>query len=783
MAFESIPFEIRQFDQWVVWRYEDTASSKPTKVPYSANSGRLAAVDDPRTWCKYEHALEALKTGHYSGLGFVLAESDPFAFIDLDDPWQLNADGSNKFPDPQQIMDRQIEIYNEFSSYAERSPSGKGLHIICKGSIEGGRKRGSIEVYSNLRFMTMTGDVYRNAPISNCQAALTVLHGRMGRGNEAAAFYAGVTQQKDSDEEIYNKAIAAKNGEKFHDLWHGNWRNHYETQSEADFALFDIIAFYTQHRPQIVRMFHISELGKREKAQRKDYINYMLNKCFDRLLPPVDLDGLKNQIEELISKKREDETKPAVSENSSFVKEQGNPEIKIENKDVYSVPPGLVGEIAQFIYAQAPQPIAVIALAGALGLMAGIVGRSYNISGTGLNQYILVLAGSGMGKEAIAKGIDKLMTQVVRTVPAAGEFIGPGEIASAAAVVKYMSAGRNSFVSIAGEFGIALQQMASPYAPTNLVGLKRFMLDVYNKSGHGQTLKPMIYSDKANNTNAIYSPAFTLLGESTPEKFYEGLHEGVVNEGSLSRFELFEYFGLIPPLNKNSYLVKPTFELIEKLATMCANSLMLNSQNKVIDVQLTPDAEKTLDQFQEYCRNQANKADRDLKRHLWTRSHIKALKMAATVAVGCNPYDPVIDEVIANWALNLVTNDTQNMLTRFANGEVGQDNDESKQLHEVVRCIKDFLTKSWPEVEKYSGEGTGQLHANKILPYSYLQRRLAAVLLFRRDKLGGSGAIKRALKTLCERGDIEELGKMVMARDYGCKATAFSISNPAALLK
>ncbi len=46
-------------------------------------------------------------------------------------------------------------------------------------------------------------------------------------------------------------------------------------------------------------------------------------------------------------------------------------------------PPGLVGEVAQFIYKAAPRPVPEIALVGAIGLIAGIVGRCFNISRTG----------------------------------------------------------------------------------------------------------------------------------------------------------------------------------------------------------------------------------------------------------------------------------------------------------------------------------------------------------------------------------------------------------------
>lgn len=69
-------------------------------------------------------------------------------------------------------------------------------------------------------------------------------------------------------------------------------------------------------------------------------------------------------------------------------------------------PPGLIGEIAQYIYDQSPRPHLSISLAGAIAFMAGICGRSYNTyTGAGLNQYILLLASTGMGKEAAAGGI------------------------------------------------------------------------------------------------------------------------------------------------------------------------------------------------------------------------------------------------------------------------------------------------------------------------------------------------------------------------------------------
>lgn len=768
MDFNNIPHEMRIYPQWVVWRYEDTDSKKPTKVPYSAKTGHLASVTDPNTWAGFDECVNAMSSGWYAGIGFVLTENDPYSFIDLDDT-----------KGDQTALDRQIKIFNEFNSYAERSPSGSGLHIIVKGAIPSGRRRSFIEVYSSLRYMTMTGDVYRNAPINDCNELLNVLWGQMGQGSVAVAHYAGLAEAKETDEQVYNRAVAAANGDKFAELYAGKWEGMYASQSEADFALVDIIAFYTQNRAQISRMFRASGLGQRDKAKRDDYVSYMLNKCFDRMLPPVDVDGLRNKLDEAIAKKEAADRAAALSQNSEATPHTQAPAPNLnEASKVYSVPPGLVGEIAQYIYAQAPRPVPEIALAGALGLVAGIVGRAYNISGTGLNQYVLLLAPTGTGKEAIASGIDKLMAQVIRTVPAASDFIGPGEIASSQAIIKYMSRGPTSFVSLVGEFGIYLQQMASVNAPPHLTGLRRFLLDAYNKSGEGKVLRPSIYSDKDKNTAAVLAPSFTLLGESTPEKFYEGLHEGLISEGLLPRFTMIEYHGERPALNPGHLSAQPSFELIDRLSTLCAHALMLNSQHKAIHVQTDATARELFQQFDAHCDANINTSDREVRRHLWNRAHVKALKLAGIIAVGCNPYDPTITADVASWAINLVVADVRNLLARFDAGEIGIDNDETKQLAKVIATVKDFVVSPWPDVAKYAGEGMSNLHSNRIVPYSYVQRRLAAVAVFRKDRIGASGAIKRALKTLCERGDLQEVSRATLAKDYGTSAIAYMVAHP-----
>jgi hypothetical protein len=757
-SFENIPHEMRQFRQWLVWRYEDRQGTKPTKVPYCAHNGMLGSSTDSLTWSTFDEAVAA--SGRYDGIGFVLTEDDPYCFIDLDDPYEKNKEGGFKYNNPQEVLDRQLHVFNTFNSYAEKSPSGKGLHIIVRAKVPNGRKRAAIEVYSNERYMTMTGDTYRAESINDCNEAVNLLWMQMG--GASTTDFEGWPEARESDYEVYTRACSAANGQKFKDLHEGRWQDHYPSQSEADLAYVDIVAFYTQNKEQIKRMFRACVLGWREKAKRADYVNYMLNKCFDRIAQG-NVDGLSNITNAVMAQVRK--------EQAASVQEA-----TVEKATPYTAPPGLLGKLAHFIYSASPRPVPEIALVGAIGLMAGIAGRAYNVSGLGLNQYILLLAPTGTGKEAIATGIDRIMNVIVRVVPSAADFVGPAEISSPQALTKYLNNNSRSFVSIVGEFGLMLAQLTSDHAAPHLKGLRRMFLDLFNKSGSGQQLRPTIYSDKEKNTSIIQSPAFSLLGESTPERFYEVLNEGMINEGLLPRITIVEYNGDRPGLNEGHREAQPSFELVEQLGTLAAQCLQLNSQHKVTDVKFTPEAEHLSRQFNEFCDSNINKSDREVRRHLWNRAHVKVLKLAALVAVGINPYEPTIDKVCMDWALGIVLADVRNLLGRFDAGEIGVVNDEAKQISAMTKIIFEYLNKPWDEINKYK-PGPVELHANQIIPHAYVSRRGINMKEFKNDRMGATNAIKRTLGTMIERGDLQQVSKVDLQQRYGVHSTCYMVAS------
>ena len=157
-----IPEALRALDQWVTWRYE-----RDTKVPYSPQTGRRASSTKPETWASYAVTVTAQESRGHSGIGFVFSVFDPFTGVDLDDC--IDESGA--------IADWARQIVASLDSYTEVSPSGRGLKVWVEGTVPTSVKTQQIEIYSERRYFTVTGQHLPDTPLTirAAQAELTAL--------------------------------------------------------------------------------------------------------------------------------------------------------------------------------------------------------------------------------------------------------------------------------------------------------------------------------------------------------------------------------------------------------------------------------------------------------------------------------------------------------------------------------------------------------------------------------------------------------------------------------
>lgn len=279
--FGNIPPELKALPNWVVWKLTTRkGEDKPTKIPFNPTNGKAANTTNAATWGTFDQALKAYATGKYTGLGFVFTNT-PFTGIDLDHciengtiaPWAL-------------------EIVNDFSTYTEITPSDTGLHLIAKGTIPAAYKHGDTEMYTTGRYFTMTGNKLGATP-SRCedrQPELDAMYAKLNPPKPAPAPRPAAIPLDKTDAELLEVAKNATNGAKFSALWAGNWESlGYTSQSEADQAFCNSLAFYWQRDATAIdRMFRQSGL-MREKWERQDYrestINNAINSNSDTYQP------------------------------------------------------------------------------------------------------------------------------------------------------------------------------------------------------------------------------------------------------------------------------------------------------------------------------------------------------------------------------------------------------------------------------------------------------------------------------------------------------------------
>lgn len=241
--YEAIPAELKELKQWCCFRLQQRGEKK-TKIPVDAHTGSLGKSNDESTWADFDTALAAIEKYNCDGLGFYFKE--PYFGIDIDN---IRDDIERYKRD-----DHEDNIVSEFiemmGSYSEYSVSGNGIHIIVKGRLpKGGRRKGNVEMYDSGRFFVMTG---KNAgPYTQIAeddyGKIGYLHNKYIAKSEVSESKS-LPEKKSVDlpeQEIMRIAYNSKNGMRFRLFMEGGWEQFYNSQSEADMAFANDLAFWT----------------------------------------------------------------------------------------------------------------------------------------------------------------------------------------------------------------------------------------------------------------------------------------------------------------------------------------------------------------------------------------------------------------------------------------------------------------------------------------------------------------------------------------------------------
>ncbi len=264
--------ELREFAQWVCWRYGavDLKTGKKKKIPINPRTSANADHGDPLTWAFYDEALTFRASARVcDGIGFVF--HNDYTGIDLDEC---------RDKETGEIEEWAWNIIRTFNSYTEISVSGRGVHIIVKGTVEAGVKRlldgHKVEMYSTTRFFTWSGEQLLGTPgaIAARQEQITELFLRISPPTpviDTSQASASIATEAD-DQALLERALQ---DEKFARLMAGDTSEYGGDESRADLALVRKLAFYTGNdRDRIDRLFRQSGLMRPKWDEKRGAKTY-----------------------------------------------------------------------------------------------------------------------------------------------------------------------------------------------------------------------------------------------------------------------------------------------------------------------------------------------------------------------------------------------------------------------------------------------------------------------------------------------------------------------------
>jgi len=281
--YENIPADLKGLNQWVGFVLDfNPEKGKHDKIPIDPHKLTNAKANDPGTWGMYQSAFDCIgKKASYwvqrksgwqkhektiDGIGFEFAGG--IFGVDLDHV--ITQDGID--PAAQDIIET-------LDSYTEYSPSGTGVHILCKGTIPPGeRKAGSAEMYSQGRFFTVTGKAFGPVkPLAERTAQAAAVHAKyFKKADPPAAQQAAplpVFTLSQSDDEVLQRAFNSRNGDRIRALYAGDITAHNgadRSHSAADLALCSELAYWTNgDAAQIDRIFRGSGLYRDKWDERR----------------------------------------------------------------------------------------------------------------------------------------------------------------------------------------------------------------------------------------------------------------------------------------------------------------------------------------------------------------------------------------------------------------------------------------------------------------------------------------------------------------------------------
>lgn len=610
----AVPAAMKALPNWV--RH---SNKRPVQI---ANGGLAADATDPATWGKFEDAARIYGFTHRHpaiGIGFALDARADLVFVDFDHVLRSVEQGEGgrvtRIAWRADLDPRVREIGEQLlrETYAEVSPSGEGLHFFIRGRLPANAAHSrrwhfktpeeyGVEVYDSKRYSTITGAVVGKESLDAAPRRVVTLVEIVGTREVSAA-----NESQNAEPERVDEVAEAL------------------TNIDPDVPYPDWL------RVGMGLKCGLGDAGKRLWVEWSWQGAKFKPGEPERKWASFKKNGVGLGTVLWMAEQNGWDSRPwrerRMFENVIDLPATGAatvPDVKPVLPEADFVPPGIVGEIAEWVYDNAAVPSRAASLAAALVVGSAATRNRYEIESLradALNLYVVLVAPTGAGKED-ARVAAKALAE-------AGGFSNQlvESMASGPAMLRALEAGPERLVT-ADEWGHVLKEGLRSSGDSNHVA--SFIRELLTMYGLGRSYYAgKKYADKKQNIGRIERPFVNLLATTTLDTMVEALRGEEVRNGFVNRQLILYADGAAP---------EPRFKRPEKVPERIARALQrfanpfagtgfaleeehARTRHRVI--RFTPDAEMAFKNFRAEC---TKKGD------LWVRAAQNAQRVAAILA-------------------------------------------------------------------------------------------------------------------------------------------------------
>jgi hypothetical protein len=739
---DRIPAELKSRVRWAVFTVEENRDSpdRPRKLPFVAGlPGVMASSTDAKTLRTFDETM-AHVAQHGGYPAYAMERADGLVFVDIDEGV------------PEETIDILLEAFPD--AYVEISYSGKGLHLLFKGSLSSdkGYHKSNLGLFDHARFVICTGDTLDGKEIIGVgdpaeiadleqQFAQKIVYGETGPDQP----------ETEPDEVIIFKANEASANGKFRYLFHeGRWQmwTEYPSQSEADHALIGMLAAQTRNNAQVQRLWERSALFRPSKPHKFKY-------------------SLRTIRAKQFAEDRSDQMFAAMAEQHR-AEVMNKPVTAPHSECIFNIPEGLIRDLYENFMEWAYYPVKEPCLMAALVTCEALLSRRFKTkSGAALNLWMVVLGRAGSGKDTISKGPAALFAAAHAPINGVmgGEFRSDASIEDA---LRFSP----RHVAYHPECASWLKSICDERAPAFKGQLRDRLTDSFTKGTSQMQFRQTSLKKGETKEYYLHRPVLSIYGDAVTGPFYDAAGTGQIVGGFIPRFLVLEIeHKKIPLESNNSRPFTPL--LLDKVNKLATDALEADALDKCETVPMTTEAEVLFKQTEFGLRKTTmsgnTDSDNDYQRTLLTRSAEKIIRLATLAAVAYQQVNPIVTLDQMQWAIDFVLSCDHRMIHQLCSG------DHDPAGHQQRNVVKGLLTRALM-LPSGTRARNNYFHAEELqrrpelVPWGWLRTEAGKKPCFKNSKTGDiATAVWRVLKDLEASGDIIIIEEIKAMEKYGCR--------------